>query len=192
MNDELSGLLIKYNGYLTTKIFLENNISKFKIKQYLNNKLIEKVSHGIYIDSSIILDEYYLLQLKYNNIVFSYNTAFFIHNIANRIPEVPDVTTIKGLRINEELIIHYCVKDKYEIGIEIQKTPFGNEVCVYNLERCICDILKYENSMELEQRNKVIGNYFKCNKRNIDRLYEYSKLFNVYDKVNLLVEMMEC
>ncbi len=179
MNNELNELLIKYNGYLTTKIFLENNISKFKIKQYLNDKLIEKVAHGIYIDSSIILDEYYLLQLKYNYIIFSYNTAFFIHNIANRIPEVPDVTTIRGLRINEELIVHYCVKDKYEIGIEFKETPFGNKVYVYNLERCICDILKCEKSMELEQRNKVIENYFKCRERNIDRLYEYSKLFNV-------------
>ena len=64
---------------------------------------------------------------------------------------------------------------------------FGNPIKVYNVERCICDMLK-SNDFDLELQNSILRDYFKSKEKDIDKLLEYSKIFNIYEKVNTLVE----
>ena len=48
-------------------------------------------------------------------------------------------------------------------------------------------MLKSEN-FDIELQNKVLDNYFRSKERNINKLLEYAKIFNIYEKVNTLVE----
>ena len=52
-------------GYISTSDFLKLNISKPLIKKYVDNGLIKKVSHGLYIDSNLLVDDEYVFQKKY-------------------------------------------------------------------------------------------------------------------------------
>ena len=65
---------------------------------------------------------------------------------------------------------------------------YGNMVKIYNVERCICDILRKESENNIELQNRVLDNYFASKDKDIKRLLEYSKIFNIYEKVNTLVE----
>lgn len=69
-------------------------------------------------------------------------------------------------------------------------SPLGNPVKVYNAERCICDMLKSEKDFDLELQNRVLDYYFSSKDKNIELLLEYSKIFNIYEKVNTIVEVM--
>ena len=42
--------------------------------------------------------------------------------------------------------------------------------------------------MDAELYNKIIKNYFKQKNKNLERLEEYAKVFNIYEKV---IDMME-
>jgi len=44
-------------------------------------------------------DEYYILQLRYKNIVYSYNTAFHLLGLSESAPYNLDVTTIQGKKL---------------------------------------------------------------------------------------------
>ena len=48
-------------------------------------------------------------------------------------------------------------------------------------------MLKSE-SFDIELQNKILDNYFRSKERNINKLLEYAKIFNIYEKVNTLVE----
>ncbi len=48
------------------------------------------------MNPEIIEDEYYILQLSYKNIVFSYNTALHLLGLSESAPYTLDVTTIQG------------------------------------------------------------------------------------------------
>lgn len=192
MNNEekIKEFLKKNYGYITTADFLELKINKPTIQKYINSGLIEKVEHGLYMNAKLFRDEYYILQKKYPSAIFSYNTALHILNLTNRAPIEIDITVPRTKKIIGNYNIHWVSKNYYDIGIVEVIDPYGNPVKVYNAERCICDMLRTEGEFDLELQNRVLNYYFNSKDKDIDKLLEYAKIFNIYDKVNTIVEVM--
>lgn len=190
MEEKLKKILNDNNGYVTTRILEESGIKKQYIPKLLQSHLLRKVSHGIYINPEIMEDEYYILQLRYKNIVFSYNTALHLLGLSERAPYNLDVTTIQGKKIISDAKIHYVVRDKFNIGIIEVESPYGNPIKIYNAERCICDMLKNSDEYDIELYSKIINNYFESKEKNLILLDEYAKSFNVYGKLSNIMEVL--
>ena len=188
--NELIEFLKKNNGYITTAELVGLNIYKSQIQFYIDNGIIERVSHGLYMSTKIFKDEYYILQKKYPSAIFSYNTALHILNLTNKIPSEIDITVLRNKRVRGNYNVHYVSENYYEIGIIKMTSPLGNPVKVYNAERCICDMLRSEKDFDLELQNRVLDYYFSSKDKNIELLLEYAKIFRIYDKVNTIVEVM--
>lgn len=191
MNEyKLIDFLNQNNGYIKTKDFEKLGISRPSIQSYIDKKIIRKVTRGLYIDNSLIEDEFYILQQKFSNIVFSYNTACYLLNLSDRAPYKIDVTTLNHNNIRKDLQIHYVAKDKFNIGITEIKSPYGNPIKIYNAERCICDLLKNKNEVDIELYNKIINNYFRNKDKNLSTLEEYAKIFNIQEKFENIMEVL--
>lgn len=191
MNEnKLIDFLKQNHGYIKTRDFEKLGISRTSIQGYIDKEIIRKVSRGLYIDNNLIEDEFYILQQKFSNIIFSYNTACYLLNLSDRAPYKIDVTTLNHNNISEDLQIHYVAKDKFEIGITEIESPCGNPIKIYNAERCICDLLKNKNEVDIELYNKIIKNYFRQNKRNLTTLEEYAKIFNIQEKFENIMEVL--
>lgn len=187
---ELKKFLKKNHGYITTKEFESVGISKTLIPELIKQEIIRKVAYGIYLDNNLIEDEFYILQKRFSNIVFSYNTACYLLGLSDRAPYKIEVTTINHNNISENLDIHYVSNDKFDIGLIEIESPYSNPIKIYNAERCICDILKNPESVDLEVYNKIINNYFKSRNKNLSLLEEYSKIFNVHEKFEHIMEVL--
>ncbi len=190
MQEKVKRILNDNNGYITTKILEENGIKKQYIPNLVKNDLLKKIAHGIYINPEIIEDEYYILQLRYKDIVFSYNTAFHLLGLSERAPYSLDITTIHGKKISSDAKIHYVVRNKFSMGIIEKISPYGNPIKIYNAERCICDMLKNSDQYDIELYNKIINNYFESKEKDLILLDEYAKYFNVYEKLSNIMEVL--
>ena len=188
--EKLRNFFKKNHGYITTKEIENLGISKTLIPKLIKQKVLRKVAYGIYIDNNLIEDEFYILQKRFSNIVFSYNTACYLLNLSDRSPYKIDITTINHNNINEDLNIHYISKDKFDIGIIEIESPYTNPIKIYNAERCICDLLKNPNAVDLEVYNKIVNNYFKQKNKNLTTLEKYSKIFNVHKKFEYIMEVL--
>lgn len=188
--EKLKKFLKKNHGYITTREIENIGISKTLIPELIKQKVLRKVAYGIYIDNNLIEDEFYILQKRFSNIVFSYNTACYLLNLSDRVPYKIDITTINHNNINENLNIHYVSKDKFDIGIIEIESPYSNPIRIYNAERCICDLLKNPNAVDLEVYNKIVNNYFKQKNKNLTTLEKYSKIFNVHKKFEYIMEVL--
>ena len=186
----LKKYLSKNNGYISSGDFKKIGISKKLIPDLIQKEIIRKVTYGIYIDNNLIEDEYYLLQKRISNIVFSYNTACYLLELSDRSPYKLDVTTIRGKHINEDLSVHYVTKEKFEIGIKEIISPYGNPIKIYNAERCICDLIKNSNSVDLEVYNKIIKNYFNSKNKDLITLEKYANQLNVSKKLKSIMEVL--
>ena len=174
-------------GYITTSDFLSLNISKPLIKKYIDNGLIRKVSHGLYMDSNLLIDDEFVFQKRYPEAIFSYKTALSMLGLINELPKQLEITIINKKRVLGDYKIHYVSNKYYDIGIIEVKSVFGNPIKVYNVERCICDMLK-SNDFDLEIQNTILHNYFSSKEKDTDKLLEYAKVFNIYEKVSTLVD----
>lgn len=188
--NRLKQFLNENHGYIRTRDFKKLGISRPSIQSYIDKKIIRKVSRGLYIDNNLLEDEFYILQQKFSNIIFSYNTACYLLNLSDRAPYKIDVTTLNHNNIRENLEIHYVAKDKFNIGIIEIESPYSNPIKIYNAERCICDILKSPDSVDFELYNKIINNYFKQKNKDLSILEEYSKIFKVHEKFEHIMEVL--
>ena len=184
---KIKNFLNSNHGYILTSDFLYLNISKPLIKKYVDSGLIKKVSHGIYMDSELLKDDEYIFQLRYPMAIFSYKTALNILGYIFKEPQMKEITINSKKRVLGNYKVHYVSDKYYDIGIIEIEDMFRNPIKVYNIERCICDMLR-SNDFDLELQNNILHEYFKSKEKNIDKLLEYSKIFNIYDKVSTLVD----
>lgn len=192
MNNEekIKKFLNQNAGYITTAEFISLGIGRHLIPDFINSGLIRKVAYGIYIDNSLLEDPYYILQKKYSYAIFSFNTAFHILNLTNRTPHEIDISVPKGKKVRGNYNVHYVSKNYYDIGIIEVESLSGNKIKVYNAERCICDMYRISGEFDLELQNRILDYYFNSKDKDIDKLLEYAKIFNIYEKINTIVEVM--
>ena len=74
------------------------------------------------------------------------------------------------------------------MGVTERKSPQGMKVKTYNLERTVCDIIKDNDSLDIETRNKAIKKCIKSKEFSASTMFEYAKKMNIYDKVKNYME----
>lgn len=192
-NIEVIQELMKINkGYITSKQLTELGIHRMYLNIMVSRGVIEKVDNGIYIDIKKIPDSYYILNLNLPSIIYSHMTALYFHGLSIKAPNDKYDVTVKKSYNSIKLKTHevfYVFDDVYEIGLTEVKTPFGNYVRAYNVERCICDIIRSKNRMDSEHVKFSIKEYFKRKDKDINKLINYAEKLGVKREVNNLVEM---
>lgn len=191
--EQILKLIEDNNGVITTKEIAQNDINRVFLTRLVNKGQLERVKKGLYVLSSTWGDEYFNLTYG-NNAIFSYETALYFLNLCETVPSTYHITVNRGyngsLKKCNNVKLHYVKSEIFEIGRMTVKSPQGQNILCYNAERCICDLLKNKNEVDIEIYNKVIKNYFKQPKRNLSVLEEYSKIFNVYEKFENIMEVL--
>ena len=186
--------LFKTNIYITTKEVEKTGIPRRFLSFMVEKNKINRVSRGVYSLPNELDDEFFIINSKSKNAIFSNLTALYFHGLSDRIPIKYDVTVkrdYKGSLQKESNINLYYVKKEYiNLGLSSVKTNYGNTVRVYDIERSICDIIKNKNKLDLELYNKAIRNYFYSKTKDTNKLYDYAKKLGIYDKVRKTFEVL--
>ena len=186
-------LMERNNGYITTKELEGFGISRNYLSTMIKRNMIERVARGIYIDMSKIEDVYYVLNVSTPKIVYSHMTALYFHNLSIKAPDVSfDITVTKKYN-NSKLKKHnvfYVDDNIYNIGITEVKTPYGNIVRAYDMERCICDIIRSKKRMDIEHIKYAIKEYLKRKANDLVKLSKYADILGIKEEVMNFVSMM--
>ena len=145
--EKIEKFIEKYNGYLITSLVCNEDISKTYVAQYIKEHGMEKVSRGLYIMDDVWPDELFILQQRNGAIIYSGETALYLHGLTDREYSSVCVTVPQGynashLKDNDfDVSVKYAAPDLYKIGICEIASSSGNLVKVYDKERCICDLI---------------------------------------------------
>ena len=186
-------LMKKNNGYITSKELDMFNIHRMYLSIMQEKGIIEKVSPGIYIDSNKIEDNYYVFSLSMPNVIISHMTALYFHGLSIKAPnDVYDITVKRSYNSNhlKKHNVFYVSDDIYELGLTEVETPMGNKVKVYDIERCICDIIRSKNRMDFEHIKHSVREYLKRKDKDLVKLSLYAEKLGVKEVVMDYVSMM--
>ncbi len=92
--------------------------------------------------------------------------------------------------INKKHNVIRCKNELLTLGLTEVETSYGNIVKAYDRERCICDIIKYRNKLDLEQIKKSIKMYLRDKNKDLIKLSEYSKIMGINEKVVYFITML--
>lgn len=177
-SDILESLIEKDNGYLITSKAVESGVSKPSVSKYVREHDMEKVAHGIYILDNVWPDELFVLQQRNKNIIYSGETALYLHGLIDReyshicftVPTGYNATHIK--KKNKE--VRYANSEILDMGTCEIPSSSGNLVKVYDKERCICDLIKGRKKYEIQLYQTAIKEYMSSKEKNLSRLIEYA------------------
>lgn len=182
------------NGILVTDDFKKVNIDKYYIDKLIKDNIIERYKRGVYLRCDTFEDEYYILQKKNPTVIYSFNTAIYLHQLAERSPINIDVTVYTGYNVNhlpKNVKVHFVKRENHKLGTTIIKTYQGFEVVVYDLERITCDLINSKNTgLDKEQTNKFLRKVFLENKIDTVKLIEYAKILNCEKRVRGIMEVL--
>ena len=171
-NIEIIQELMKINnGYITSKQLTELGIHRMYLNIMLDRGIIEKLDTGIYLDVNKFPDSYYVL-----------------NGLSIKAPDSKYDVTVKKNYNSVKLKNHnvfYVSDDIYELGLTEVKTPFGNIVRVYDIERCICDIIRSKKRMDNEHIKYSLREYIKRKDKDLVKLSKYA------DKMGIKKEVMD-
>ncbi|MBS5830925.1 MAG: abortive infection protein, partial [Campylobacter concisus] len=94
-----------------------------------------------------VIDDFVLISSNSNRIIFSHQTALYLHDLSDRTPNVFHISVPQGYNAShikkryEDLQVHYVKRDLYELGKTEIKSPQDNLIPVYDIDRTICDII---------------------------------------------------
>ena len=174
----------KDNNGLLTYSMLQKYYNKPQIRKYVDDFVISRVAKGVYYYKDYTVDMMRVYQVSNSTIVYSHETAAYLHNLTDRFPRKYCITVKQGtsLRNRKDFNIFYVNQKTYDMGVVTVRNNLNNDVITYDQERTVCDMIRSKDRVELQVYTDVIQNYFK-NKPNMNKLIKYAKHFNIVEEV---------
>ena len=151
-----------------------------------------RVRHGVYaVPDTLFNTMIDVERIIPNGIVCLYN-AWAFHQLSTTVPSsfciaieakrkivVPSVLPIE---------LYYWKKENLDFGV-MEADISGFRVRITDLERSVCDAIKYRNKIGLDITAEVIRNYLKKENRNLSRLSDYAKRLRVANTLKNYLEI---
>lgn len=187
---------IKENVVITNKEAEKFGYTRYNLSELTKSGQLERLRPGLYQLKGKVIDDFVLISSNSNRIIFSHQTALYLHDLSDRTPSVFHISVPQGYNAShikkryEDLQVHYVKKDLYEIGKTEIKSPQGNLIPIYDIERTICDIIIDRKKIDKQIFTDAIKRYFKSNNKNLRLLIKYSRLFKIEDEIRKYMEVL--
>ncbi len=192
--NELQSILMQNGGMITTAQANEVGISNERMRLFVKSGDLERVTFGVYVLPDEFADKMYIFQLRRPKIIYSHETALFLHDLTDRDPINYTVTVPTGYnatKLKEDGFSVFTIKrELHEIGVTKLTTMFGNSVIAYGLERTICDCLRSRNQLDIAIVTDAIKRYALRKDKNLNTLMQMAEMFRVAKPLRSYMEVL--
>lgn len=184
----------KKGGIIRTKDVDDKGISRMYLSRMVQRKMLVKTERGIYTLPGVQADDIYILQIKHPQAVFSGMTALYL---LGRLPELPNGQLefyvpheYNSMQLRQKGV-NYIRKSPidYKTGVITVRTPLGNPVHCYDLEKTICNMLRRR-----DEEQQAMGRDLLCalwdDGLNRDRLFAYADKLRFRRRLNKQLKIL--
>lgn len=191
---ELALIAKTHGGIIETKIAQQYGVSRAMLSKLCKEERIHRIAQGQYILPDEIGDELLSISKRSEQIIFSHETALFLHGISDRTPFAHTITIPSGriasAAVKAECKVYYIKPVLFELGKTQLKTPAGNLVPAYDLERTVCDVIRSRNKMGTETFLAALKMYAANPKKDLNKLNSYAKQLRVVGILRRYLEVL--
>ena len=86
--------------------------------------------------------------------------------------------------------MHYVDENIFDLGRTKVKSPQGQEITCYDIERCLCDLIKDKDNLYFEYVKYAFVKYYREEKHDTFKLYKYAKLMKIEKQIHEFMEAL--
>ena len=192
--EKLRALLMQKEGTVTTAEANKIGISNERLRLLVKSGELERAAFGVYVLPDEFIDKMYIAQLKRPKIIYSHETALFLHDLTDRDPISYAVTVPAGYNIaqlrKEGFTVYSIKRELHDLGVTKLTTMFGYIVIVYGLERTICDCLRSRNRMDISVVTDAVKRYVLRKDKDLYTLMKMAETFGVSKLIRSYKEVL--
>lgn len=193
-NENINNLLEESpDGIITAQQVTSAGLHRSILQKLVENGEIYRFGRGLYVQSNAWEDDFYLLQRKYRRGIYSHDTALYLLGYSDRTPAKYTMTFPKGYNspsLKQEIIdVRRVVPNNYSFGVIEIKSPCGNPIRVYDLERTLCDIVRGSGS-DIQIVSTAMKKYASSKEKDIHKLMQYAQQLHVKPKILRYMEVL--
>ena len=151
-----------------------------------------RIRHGVYATPDALLDTMIDVErIVSGGVVCMYN-AWAYYGLSTVVPLTFCIAIANKRKVvipkTLPIALYYWKPENLEFGIRRENIS-GHDVRITDLERSVCDAVKYRNKIGLDICAEIIRNYLRKKERNLSRLTEYAKKLRVANILNYYLEI---
>ena len=151
-----------------------------------------RLRHGVYAAPEALLNTMIDVErIIPNGVVCLYN-AWTYHQLSTTVPPALCIAIANKRKVvlphALPIELYYWKKENLEFGI-MDADISGYKVHITDMERSVCDAVKYRNKIGLDVCAEVIRTYLKKPNRNLARLQDYAKRLRVFNTLKNYLEI---
>lgn len=181
--EKLEKLIEKQHGTVLSADLDLYEIPRTYLQMMVAEGKLERVDRGVYVSTDAIEDEMYSMQTKYPKLIYSHETALYLHGLSDRTPfeysaSVPSGYKVVG-SVAERFKIYYIKKELHELGVETVQSSHGNPIRTYDIERTVCDLIRSRNRIDVQILNEALKRFVKLKSADLSILMDYAKKLKI-------------
>ncbi len=184
---------IKSNGGFVSTADAKQASLYYELLEGTKSGEIVRVRQGVYALAEGLSGQMIDIETVVPNGVLCLYSAWAYHELTTQIAQAYNIAIERSRKVVlpefPPIELSFMSRTAYELGVE-EVTIDGYKVKVYNLEKCVCDAIKYRNKIGLDVSSEIFRNYLNRKDRDITRLYEYAGQLRVGKKVDELIKFM--
>jgi predicted transcriptional regulator of viral defense system len=196
IKNQIKSIFTKNNGYARSKELVNKGINPYYISDFEKEGYITRVKWGLYKwneDDFQNINEIYEINKIVPQGVICLTSALAFHELTTYNPWEYQVAIERNTKVAipdyPPIKLVFFTNSLYELGItEIKKD--GHKIRVYDLEKTICDCIRYRNKIGPEMIKEGMNEYIKRKDKNISKLIMYAAKCNVERKVKEYLEVL--
>ena len=182
---------LKQRGRFITTGEVKSRGEYEQLRRAIEDGTLVRLRNGVYVEISALANNMIDVERIVPHGVLCLYSAFAHYRLSTQVPSATCIAieAKRKVRVPDypPIDLYYWKKENLEFGI-IKKSISGYDVLITDMERTVCDAVKYRNKIGLDVCGEVIDNYLKKENRNISLLHEYAQKLRVK---NILTTYLE-
>ena len=180
---QIESLFHANNGYLKTKMVKEKGINKYHLEKMVAEGKVERVKRGLYHLKDYMSDNELM---EMNSIVPDGVVCLFSawehYGLSTFVSSTYHIAVERSVKIvlpsYPPIQLYFWSAKIYQLGI-VEHEEEGAKVRIYDVEKSVCDAIKYRKKVGMDTAMEVLKNYLKRSDRNLTKLNEYAAVLRV-------------
>ena len=169
--------------YLSSRAVKGHGLTAYKkmLKSVHEGELLQ-VRRGVYANIDQLSGNMIDVETIVPNGILCLWSAWSIHRLTTSMPQAFHVAIKRDRKVVvptfPKVELHHYSATILEVGVTTMKLD-GYTFRMYDVERCVCDAVKFRNKVGMDVCAEIINNYLERSNRNISKLMDYARQLRV-------------
>lgn len=180
------------NSFISSAIVKEQGrTAYYKMLQRVRQGELVQVRRGVYAN----IDQLSGNMIDINTIVpdgiLCLWSAWSVHQLTTSMPQAFHVAIKRNRKVRvpsfSKVVVHHYTESILNMGVTNMDID-GFNIRLYDVERCVCDAVKFRNKVGIDVCSEIINNYLERHNRNLSKLMDYARQLRV---ANILEQYLQ-